>query len=224
MRGSVVIVTGAAGALGKSVAAEFTSRGATVAAVDVVAMPGSASSYPCDLMDAAACADIVARIRAAHGRIDALINVAGGFTMGESVYETSDATFESMLDINARTLLNITRAVVPVLLERGNGGAIVNVAARAGLRGSAGMGAYAASKSVVIRLTEALADELKSKGINVNCVMPSIIDTPRNRADMPDADYSRWVKPASLAKVIAFLASPDARDIHGAAIPVEGLS
>jgi NAD(P)-dependent dehydrogenase (short-subunit alcohol dehydrogenase family) len=128
-----------------------------------------------------------------------------------------------MMDLNAGTVLNMARAVVPHMLETG-GGRIVNVAARAGLRGTARMGAYAASKSVVIRLTEALAEELKGKGINVNCVLPSIIDTERNRADMPDADPAKWVAPADLARVIAFLASDDARAIHGAALPVEGLS
>jgi NAD(P)-dependent dehydrogenase (short-subunit alcohol dehydrogenase family) len=157
------------------------------------------------------------------GAIDTLVNVAGGFTMGEAVHETSDATWQHMLDLNSRTVLNMARAVVPHLLAARRGH-IVNVAARAGLRGSARMAAYAASKSVVIRLTEALADELKEQGVNVNCVLPSIIDTARNRADMPNADHSRWVRPADLAKVIAFLVSDDARAIHGAAIPVEGLS
>jgi NAD(P)-dependent dehydrogenase (short-subunit alcohol dehydrogenase family) len=223
MKDRVVIVTGAAGVLGQAVATEFAARGARVAPVDIVPAPAHANSYTCDLNNADACRSTVEAIRGAFGRIDALINVAGGFTMGEQVHETSAATFEGMLDINARTLLNITRVVVPVMLAAGHG-AIVNIAARAGLRGSARMGAYSASKSVVLRLTEALADELKNHGINVNCVMPSIIDTPRNRADMPDADPTRWVKPADLAKVITFLASEDARAIHGAAIPVDGLS
>jgi len=221
LKGRIVVVTGAAGVLGRAVTDEFEARGATVIGVDVIEPPGA--GLVCDLLDGDACNRTVDAIRARHGKVDALVNVAGGFTMGETVYEGSSATFESMLDINARTLLNITRAVVPVMLAAERG-AIVNVAARAGLRGSALMGAYSASKSVVIRLTEALADELKANGINVNCVMPSIIDTPRNRADMPTADFSKWVSPPDLAKVIAFLASDDARAIHGAAVPVEGLA
>jgi NAD(P)-dependent dehydrogenase (short-subunit alcohol dehydrogenase family) len=221
--GRVVIVTGAAGALGRAVAETFAMRGARLALIDIVPIEGPHASYVCDLGDAAACVATVARIHDALGRIDALANVAGGFTMGEAVHETSDETWTHMLSLNAGTVLNMTRATVPHLLRAGRG-AIVNVAARAGLRGSAHMAAYAASKSVVIRLTEALADELKGKGINVNCVLPSIIDTVRNRADMPRADPTKWVTPNDLAAVIAFLASDDARAIHGAAIPVEGLS
>lgn len=221
--GRVVIVTGAAGALGRAVADTFAQRGARLALIDIVAIEGPHASYVCDLGNAAACVATVARIHDTFGRIDALANVAGGFTMGEAVHETSDETWTHMLGLNAATVLNMARATVPHLLRAGRG-AIVNVAARAGLRGSAHMAAYSASKSVVIRLTEALADELKGKGINVNCVLPSIIDTARNRADMPKADPAKWVTPQDLAAVIAFLASDDARAIHGAAIPVEGLS
>lgn len=222
-QGRVAIVTGAAGVLGRAVAAEFARRGARLALIDIVAIDGPHTSHVCDLGDATACSATVRRIRETCGRIDALANVAGGFTMGEAVHETSDATWRHMMDLNAGTVLNMARAVVPHMLETG-GGRIVNVAARAGLRGAARMGAYAASKSVVIRLTEALAEELKGKGINVNCVLPSIIDTERNRADMPGSDPAKWVAPADLARVIAFLASDDARAIHGAAVPVEGLS
>jgi NAD(P)-dependent dehydrogenase (short-subunit alcohol dehydrogenase family) len=221
--GGVAIVTGAAGALGRAVVDELASRGTRLALLDIVPIDSAHASFVCDLGDAAACTATVARIRERVGAIDTLVNVAGGFTMGEAVHETSDATWQHMLDLNSRTVLNMARAVVPHLLAARRGH-IVNVAARAGLRGSARMAAYAASKSVVIRLTEALADELKDAGINVNCVLPSIIDTARNRADMPNADHSRWVRPADLAKVIAFLVSDDARAIHGAAIPVEGLS
>jgi NAD(P)-dependent dehydrogenase (short-subunit alcohol dehydrogenase family) len=127
------------------------------------------------------------------------------------------------MDLNARTVLNMSRAVVPVMLK-GGGGKIVNVGAFAAQKGVAQMGAYIASKSAVIRLTEAMAAELREKNINVNCVLPTIIDTPQNRAAMPDADPRRWVAPRALADVIAFLASDAARAIHGAALPVTGLS
>ena len=162
-------------------------------------------------------------VRRGFRRIDALANVAGGFTMGEAVHETTDATWKFMFDLNVHTMLNMVRATVPVMLAQ-HSGAIVNIGARAGLRGAGRMGAYCAAKSVVIRLTESLADELKGQGINVNCVLPSIIDTARNRSDMPDADFSRWVAPADLARTIAFLASDQAHAIHGAALPVEALS
>jgi len=143
--------------------------------------------------------------------------------MGDSVADTSDETWDFMFNLNTRTVLNMARAVVPGMVER-KSGKIINIGARAGLRGSASMAAYAASKSVVIRLTESLADELKEAGINVNCILPSIIDTERNRSDMPNANFDQWVAPKALAKVVRFLASEAADPIHGAAIPVEGLS
>jgi len=165
----------------------------------------------------------VERITRRIGPIGVLCNVAGGFRMGEAVHETSDATWDFLLDLNVRSVLHTARAVVPGMLAAG-GGAIINVGAAAALRGGAMMGAYAASKSAVARLTESMASELRERGINVNCVLPTILDTPPNRADMPKADPSRWVAPADLAAVIAFLASPAASAVHGASIPVSGLS
>ena len=156
-------------------------------------------------------------------RIDVLCNLAGGFRMGEALHETSDAAWDFLQDVNARTLLHTARAVVPHMIA-GGGGRIVNVGAYAAQKGAARMAAYVAAKSAVIRMTEAMAAELREKNINVNCVLPTIIDTPENRRAMPDADPSRWVAPADLAQVIVFLASPQARAVHGAAIPVTGLS
>jgi NAD(P)-dependent dehydrogenase (short-subunit alcohol dehydrogenase family) len=221
--GKVVVVTGAAGVLGNAVAAEFAGRGATLVLVDVIAITGPHASFVCDLTNVSACTSLIADITRRFRRIDALANVAGGFTMGEAVHETTDATWKFMFDLNVHTMLNMVRATVPVMLAQ-HRGTIVNIGARAGLKGAGRMGAYCAAKSVVIRLTESLADELKGQGINVNCVLPSIIDTARNRSDMPDADFSRWVAPADLARSIAFLASDAARAIHGAALPVEALS
>ncbi len=221
--GKGVVVTGAAGVLGSAVAAAFAERGATLALVDVVPIENEHASFTCDLTDTAACSALVADIKGRIKRIDVLANVAGGFTMGESVHEMSDDTWRFMFDINVQTMLNMVRATVPTMLAQG-GGRIVNIGARAGLKGAPQMGAYCAAKSVVIRLTESLAEELKAHGINVNCVLPSIIDTPRNRADMPDADFVRWVAPADLAAAIVFLASDAGRAVHGVALPVEGLS
>ncbi|MCX7065411.1 MAG: SDR family NAD(P)-dependent oxidoreductase [Proteobacteria bacterium] len=222
-RGKVVVVTGAAGALGTAVVNEFASRGAKLAQVDIIAIAGPHLSLVGDLTDAKAAQTIVADIARTLGRIDVLANVAGGFTMGETVYETTDAIWKFMFDLNVNTMLNMVRATVPTMLAA-RGGRIVNIGARAGLKGVGRMGAYCASKSVVIRLTESLADELKGSGINVNCILPSIIDTARNRQDMPDADHTRWVAPADLARAIAFLASDAAHAIHGVALPVEALS
>ena len=143
--------------------------------------------------------------------------------MGEPIHQTSDETWNQLFDINARSLLHAARSVVPRMIDAG-GGKIINVGAYAAQKGTAHMGAYCAAKSAVIRMTEAMAAELREKNINVNCVLPTIIDTPQNRAAMPDADPARWVGPRDLAKVIVFLASEDARAIHGAAVPVTGLS
>ncbi len=157
------------------------------------------------------------------GSIEVLCNIAGGFRMGDAVHETSDETWNFLFDINTSTLLNTVRAVVPHMISTGYG-KIVNVGAFAAQKGVAQMGAYTASKGTVIRMTEAMAAELRDKNINVNCVLPTIIDTPENRASMPKADPAKWVAPADLANVIVFLASDAARAVHGAAVPVTSLS
>lgn len=227
-----VLITGAAGRLGRAVAAAFDADAANLVLVDrdrallERAFGGDGERrllHPCNLLDAAQVQAAVDAALARFGRVDVLCNIAGGFRMGEAVHETSDTTWDFLLDLNARTLLHAARAVVPAMLRQG-GGKVVNVGAFSAQRGLAAMGAYTASKSVVIRLTEAMAAELRERGINVNCVLPTIIDTPDNRAAMPDADPARWVAPADLAAVIRFLASDAARAVHGAALPVTGLS
>lgn len=219
----VVLVTGAAGALGRAVVEHFSQNGATIAQLDVVGIENSHYAAICDLTDSKSCTNAVTAIVESLGEIDVLANIAGGFAMGETVHETSDDTWDFMLGLNAKSVLNMARAVVPVMLPR-QSGKIINIGARAGLRGAPNMAAYSASKSVVMRLTESLAEELKDKGINVNAILPSIIDTDRNRQDMPNADFNRWVSPQAIARVVAFLASSAADPIHGALIPVEGLS
>jgi len=218
----VVLITGAAGALGKAATAHFTAQGARLALIDVIAIDGPHFAQTCDLTDPAQCKAAVDAVVAKLGSVDVLVNIAGGFAMGEAVHETTAETWDFLMGLNAHSVLNMARATVPVMLKAGRG-RIVNIGAGAGQHGAARMGAYSASKSVVIRLTEAMAGELKAQGINVNCVLPSIIDTPRNRADMPDADFSTWVQPDALARVIGFLASDAAAPIHGAALPVTGL-
>jgi len=227
-----VMITGAAGHLGRAVAAAFAAEGSNLVLVDrgrellERAYPGANAQQllaSADLLDAAQVQGVVDAAVARFGRIDVLCNIAGGFRMGETVHETPDVTWNFLLDLNARTVLHTARAVVPAMLARG-GGRIVNVAAYAARQGLARMAAYCASKDVVIRLTESMAAELRERGVNVNCVLPTIIDTPDNRAAMPDADPSRWVAPADLAQVIRFLASDAARAVHGAALPVTGLS
>ena len=230
--GKTVLITGASGNLGRAVAQAFAGHGANRVLIDRSAQHlaqafGAETNEQmlavADLLDQAQVSAMVSKAVERFKRLDVLCNIAGGFRMGEPVHATSDATWQAMFDLNARTLLNVARAVVPRLLEAG-GGAIVNVGAFAAQKGAAQMGAYTASKSVVIRLTEAMASELREKKINVNCVLPTVIDTPENRAAMPGADPARWVAPQDLANVIVFLASPAARAIHGAALPVTGLS
>jgi NAD(P)-dependent dehydrogenase (short-subunit alcohol dehydrogenase family) len=227
-----VVITGAAGNLGKAVASAFAARGANLVLIDLN-REALARSFrdetvtrlfaPTDLLEQAQVDTTVQRAIDRFARIDVLCNVAGGFRMGEGVHQTSDANWNFLFDLNARTLLHAVRAVVPRMLQAGRG-KVVNVGAFAAQRGVAQMGAYTASKSAVIRLTEAMAAELREKNINVNCVLPTIIDTPENRAAMPDADPARWVAPEDLANAIVFLASPAARAIHGASLPVTGLS
>ncbi len=232
LSGKVVIVTGAAGNLGRAVAGAFAARGARLALVDRTAeslesalkdLPAGteAAPFPADLLDPAEAAAMAGAVAARFGRIDALANLAGGFAMGPPLHETPDRDWDFMLDLNARTVFHCCRAVVPHLLA-GGGGHIVNVSARAATRGIGHMGPYCVSKAAVITLTESLSDELKDSGVNVNCVMPGTLDTPQNRAAMPDQDPGRWVPLPALADVIVFLTSSGARAVTGAAIPVYG--
>jgi NAD(P)-dependent dehydrogenase (short-subunit alcohol dehydrogenase family) len=227
-----VLVTGAAGNLGRVVANAFAERGANLVLVDLRreslerafgAEDERRLLAPTNLLDQEQVHATVKKAIQRFKRIDVLCNLAGGFRMGQPVHETSDDTWNFLFDINARTVLHAVRAVVPGMIENG-GGKIINVGAYAAQKGVAQMGAYVAAKSAVIRLTEAMAAELREKNVNVNCVLPTVIDTPENRAAMPNADPSRWVAPADLAKTIVFLASDGAHAIHGAALPVTGLS
>ena len=219
LAGKTAIVTGAAGVLGAAVAEECEAQGARTVLIDVAAgfADGSGMRLELDLTDAAAVVEAIAGV----GEFDVVCNIAGGFDMGPKVFEITDAHWSDLFDINVTTLRNMLSATLPRLVARGRG-SVVNVGALGALQGLASMGAYTAAKSVVMRLTEAASEEVRRQGVNVNAVLPSLIDTPRNRADMPKADYSTWVAPASLAKVICFLASDAAADIHGALIPVRG--
>lgn len=227
-----VMITGAAGNLGRCVGRSFHASGANLVLVDLrresleQAFGGEDEQHlfaPANLLEQD---QVNGAVRAAierFGRIDVLCNLAGGFRMGEAVHETADQNWDFLFDINGRTLLHVVRAVVPRMIESG-GGKIINVGAFSAQKGLAQMGPYCAAKDAVIRLTEAMAAELREKNINVNCVLPTIIDTPENRAAMPDADPARWVAPEDLANTIFFLASESARAIHGAALPLTALS
>jgi 3-oxoacyl-[acyl-carrier protein] reductase len=224
MHGKVIVVTGASGALGKVVAAVALARGAKVAGVDYAAHDIAASADRIelggvDLSDAAQAKKAIDAAAAHFGRLDALINIAGGFAF-ETVADGDAKTWQRMYALNVLTALNASHAALPHLAASA-AGRIVNIGAMGALQAGNGMGAYAASKAGVHRLTEALATEWKGK-ITVNAVLPSTIDTAANRASMPRADFSKWVAPEELAEVILFLASDAASAVTGALLPVSG--
>jgi NAD(P)-dependent dehydrogenase (short-subunit alcohol dehydrogenase family) len=219
LENKTVVVTGAMGALGREVCSVAESQGARVIRLDIAGDSAVADSHAVDLTDLKATQQCIAQI----GPFDALVNLAGGFAMGQESWESSDEEWDLMFKLNVATMRNAIKATVPHMLEQ-QGGSIVNVGAYGAREGQGLMGAYCASKSVVMRLTETLAEELKEKNINVNAVLPTIIDTPANRGAMPDADPATWVAPADLANVICFLLAPAARAVHGALVPVRGLS
>jgi len=229
--GPVVAITGAFGALGQAVARTFEDRRARLALLDVSPQPPSMiraalGAAPLvfggvDLSDTEATRRAMAATAMRFGGIDVLVNIAGGFRW-EKLEDGEPETWDQLYAMNLRTAVVCCKAVLPAMLERG-GGRIINIGAgAAAARAGAGMGAYTASKAGVQRLTESLSEEVKDRGITVNAVLPGTIDTPRNRADMPDADFSRWVAPEAIAEVIAFLASDAARAVTGASIPVFG--
>lgn len=230
LRRRSVVVTGAFGNLGIAVARSFREQGAAVALVGRTQPPAAvAAEFPAphcvlggvDLTQAASAGTAMQTVRGTLGSIDVLVNIAGGFRW--QTLEQGDLDgWDAMYAINLKTAVVSTKAALPQLLES-PAGRIINVGAGAAARpAAAGMGAYAASKAGVHKLTESLAQELKDRGITVNAVLPGIIDTPQNRADMPEADVSRWVKPEAIAAVIAFLASEQAAAVTGALVPVYG--
>lgn len=230
MKGKAIVVSGGFGNLGRAVAEAASNRGASVAALDVAPMPPAGLAERLgphalllggvDLSSPEGARKAMADVKAKFGRLDALINIAGGFRW-ETVEGGDVATWDLLFAMNVKTALNASKAAIPYLLESG-AGRIVNIGANAAVKAAAGMGAYTASKAGVHRLTESLAEELKNRGVTVNAVLPSIIDTPANRADMPNAAFDRWVAPADLAAVILFLASDEAKAVTGALIPVTG--
>jgi NAD(P)-dependent dehydrogenase (short-subunit alcohol dehydrogenase family) len=227
MQGRTIVVTGAGGALGSVVAALAGERGATIAMIDVAAIAPERGAQGAqhlrlgglDLTDAAAVQAAMDDIKARTGRLDALVNIAGGFTW-QTLADGDLDGWDAMYRINVKTAATACKAALPHLIASG-AGRIVNVSALGSVKAAAGMGPYAASKAGVAKLTESLAEELKG-AVTVNAVLPSIIDTPANRKDMPDTDYSKWVTPGELASVILFLVSDEASAVTGALIPVPG--
>jgi len=229
--GKVVVVTGASGALGREVVKAFLRAGATVCAMDHHEsrlakvgenLPGRLEPFEnIDLSHASVVSPLITAVHERIGPVDIIVHTVGGFTYGEKVYELSPETWQKMLAINVTAFLNLAKAFVPDLVAKGRG-KIITVGAKAALKGGGKMGAYGATKAALLRLTESLAAELAPEGVQANCVLPGTIDTPNNRAEMPKADFSKWVPPEKIAETILFLASPEADAITGAAIPIYG--
>src|SRR5665213_1477051 len=230
---SVVLVAGGTGGLGAAVSRAFAAARATVVvtwrhAAEFVSLRDAMGTeaarlegHEVDVTDEVAAAALIAAIVARHARLDVVVNAVGGYAGGATLWATDAAVFERMLSLNLRAGYALARAAVPTMLGAG-AGSFINVAARSGIDHPAGAGAYAASKAAAIALMDSLAADLVGSGVRVNSVLPSTIDTDANRRAMPDANHRAWTKPEDIARVILFLASADARAIHGASIPVYG--
>lgn len=234
LRNRIAIITGGTGALGKTVVLAFLDEGAKVVCTYIV--DEELKYYPsltenqksnlafiqADVTKEKSVAETVQKTLERFGRIDILVNIVGGFTYAKAV-DTTEKVWDSMMNINLKSTFLCSKAVLPHLISQ-NYGKIINISSRPGLKGSAGVGAYAASKAAVLNLTETIADEVRDYEINVNAILPSTIDTPANRKSMPESDFSKWVKPEEIARIIVFLASDDSKPISGAGIPVYGKS
>lgn len=230
-----VIITGATGNLGTAVAQKFLRSSANLVLTDrgvgrlekrfpeLIESKQYLFADSVDVTNPDSVIKLIEKVLAQFKHIDVLVNSVGGYRAGTPLTDTPVDTLDAMFALNTHSVYVISQTVLPHMIQEKRG-KIINIAARAGLRGSANMSAYSVSKSAVIRLTESMAAEVRNIGINVNCILPGTIDTPQNREAMPDANHEKWVKPESLADVIFFLASEAARDIHGAAIPVYGNS
>ena len=231
--GRVVLVAGGTGGLGRAVSLAFLKENTKVVATyrnpaerDALKnAAGAAGSqlegFSVDVTDEAAVRQLIEKILAKHGRLDALVNAVGGYAGGLKLWEMETKVFDQMLSSNLRSGFALSRAAVRAMLKQGHGG-IVNVASKAAVDHAAGAAAYAASKAAAVAMLDSLAADLKGSGVRVNTILPSIIDTETNRKAMPKADFSKWPKPEDIARVILFLCSDESRVIQGAAIPVYG--
>jgi NAD(P)-dependent dehydrogenase (short-subunit alcohol dehydrogenase family) len=231
--GKVVLVTGGTGGLGRAVSLAFLEEGAKTAVTyrkpeeleELKKAAGAKSAllegHRVDVTDETGVGQLVERIVAQNGRLNALVNTVGGYAGGTKLWELDTKVFEQMLALNLRSGYVLARAAVRAMLKQGSG-AIVNVAAKAAFDHAGGAAAYAASKAAAVALIDSLAADLKGSGVRVNSVLPSIIDTEANRKAMPKADFAKWPKPEDIARVILFLCSEQAKVIQGAAVPVYG--
>ncbi len=229
----VVLVAGGTGGLGRAVSLAFLGEGAKVIVTyrkqeefDALSKAADTTDsrlegQAVDVTDEAAVSQLVGKVLAQQGRLDALVNTVGGYAGDVKLWDLETKVLEQMLMLNLRSGYALSRAAVRAMLKEGRG-AIVNIAAKAALDHPAGAAAYAASKAAAVAMLDSLAAEVKGTGVRVNSILPSIIDTEANRKAMPKADFAKWPKPEDIARVILFLCSDDAKVIHGAAIPVYG--
>jgi len=226
MKNKIAIVTGANGGLGSFVTQALLDAGATVVGVSRDIQQSSFNhpaftALPADLLTAAGAATMVASVTARFGRIDVLAHTVGGFAGGKSIADTDDAVFQLMFDLNLNSTFYLLRAAIPALRTTGNG-RIIAIGSRAALEPGAGVGAYSASKAAMVSLIRTVALENKDAGLTANVILPGTMDTPVNRKAMPNADVSKWVRPATIASLIAWLAGESGKDVNGAVIPVYG--
>ena len=229
----VVLITGGTGALGKTLTQRFISSGATTIATylkdeNIETNKGqnaiNAQFIKADVTREEQVVRLISAIVERFGHIDILVNSVGGYLGGKSVTDLEEHEWDLMMNLNLKSAFLISKHVIPVMKSSGRGGKIVHISSKTGLKSEGHDSAYAASKSGLIRLVESISQETKELGINVNCILPSVIDTEANRRAMPKADFGRWVKADDLTNVVFFLCSQEAKVITGAAIPTYGLS
>ena len=233
LSGSVALVAGGTGGLGRAVSLALLEEGATVVATyrrseeidrlrsDAARDASRLEGIEVDAADEPAVRMLIGGIRDRHGRLDILVNAVGGYRGGAKLWDEDSDSLDAMLRLNLRSCYVLSRAAAPLMVEQGRG-VIVHVVSRAALDHGAGQASYAASKAAALALTDSLAADLKGTGVRANAVLPSIIDTEANRRAMPKADFAKWPKPEEIARVILFLCTDASRVIHGAAIPVYG--
>ena len=226
MTGKVVLITGANGGLGTYVTKEFLDEGATVVGVSRKIQQSdfntpAFTALPAEISSGNAAKNVVESIVARFGKLDVVAHTVGGFAGGPSIADTDDSTFQQMFDINLNSAFYLLRAVLPGMRKTRNG-RIIAIGSRAALEPGAGVGAYSASKAALVSLVRTVALENKDVGLTANTILPGTMDTPANRKAMPDADFSKWVRPATVASLIVWLAGDAGKDINGAVIPVYG--
>jgi len=227
MQGKVVLVTGANGGLGSYVTQAFLDAGAIVIGTSRKIQPSdfnnpSFTAIPSDISTRQGAKVLVDQVVARFGRLDVLAHTVGGFAGGQPIADTDDATFQKMFDLNLNSVFHILRVTIPALRQAGTG-RIIAIGSRAALEPGAGVGAYSASKAAMVSLIRTVALENKDAGLTANVILPGTMDTPTNRKAMPNADFSKWVRPATVASLITWLAGDAGKDINGAVIPVYGI-